>query len=149
MVSLNKYFLWFFLLCLALTLIAGVLSAILPNQIAGVLTALPYLLAMIIVLHRFLKQQGRAPTTQECKKIALGFTLIFWGYNLLGLFLSVLFFSRNDPEVWKTFVMYIQNVQFLAVAIGLLLLLAVPLYLITYWFYGKQAKRMANKMFTK
>ena len=57
MVSLNKYFLWFFLLCLVLTMIAGVLAAILPNEIAGVFTALPYLLAMIIVLYRFLKQQ--------------------------------------------------------------------------------------------
>jgi hypothetical protein len=27
------------------------------------------------------------------------------------------------------------------------LLLAIPLYLITYWFYGKQAQRMAQKMF--
>jgi hypothetical protein len=29
----------------------------------------------------------------------------------------------------------------------MLLLLAVPLFLITYWFYGTQAKRMAAKMF--
>ena len=77
MVSLNKYFLWFFLLCLVLTMIAGILAAILPNEIAGVFTALPYLLAMIIVLYRFLKQQRRAPTDQERRNLTLGFTLIF------------------------------------------------------------------------
>ena len=27
------------------------------------------------------------------------------------------------------------------------LMIAIPLYLLTYWFYGKQAQRMAEKMF--
>ena len=147
MVSLNKYFLWFLVLCLVLTMVAGVLAALLPNEIAGVLTAIPYLIAMIIVLHRFLKQQRRAPTDQERKKLTLGYTAIFWGYNLFGVFAGVLFFSQNDPEVWKTFVMYMQNTQFLLTALIMLLMLAIPLYLITYWFYGKQAQRMAAKMF--
>ena len=147
MVSLNKYFLWFFLLCLVLTMLAGVLAAILPNEIAGVLTAVPYLFAMIIVLYRFLKQQRRAPTDQERKKLTLGYTFIFWGYNLLGVFAGVWFFSRNDPEIWQTFMAYMQNIRFLSTMSIMLLLLAIPLYLITYWFYGKQAKRMATKMF--
>lgn len=147
MVSLNKYFLWFFILCLVFTMIAGVLAALLPNQIAGVLTAIPYLAAMIIVLHRFLKQQRRAPTDSERKKLTLGYTLIFWSYNLLGVFVGVLIFSKNDPEVWQTFITYIRNSHFLVTTLIMLLMLAIPLYLITYWFYGKQAKRMALKMF--
>lgn len=147
MVSLNKYFLWFFILCLVFTMIAGVLAALLPNQIAGVLTAIPYLAAMIIVLHRFLKQQRRAPTDLERKKLTLGYTLIFWSYNLLGVFVGVLIFSKNDPEVWQTFMAYMGNSHFLVTTLIMLLMLAIPLYLITYWFYGKQAKRMALKMF--
>lgn len=147
MVSLNKYFLWFFLLCLVLTMIAGILAAILPNEIAGVFTALPYLLAMIIVLYRFLKQQHRAPTNQERRSLTLGFTLIFWSYNILGVFVGVWFFSRNDPEIWQSFIAYMQNIRFLSTILIMLLLLAVPLFLITYWFYGTQAKRMAAKMF--
>lgn len=147
MVSLNKYFLWFFLLCLVLTMIAGILAAILPNEIASVFTALPYLLAMIIVLYRFLKQQHRAPTDQECRSLTLGFTLIFWSYNILGVFVGVWFFSRNDPEIWQSFIAYMQNIRFLSTILIMLLLLAVPLFLITYWFYGTQAKRMAAKMF--
>ncbi|WP_151751081.1 ABZJ_00895 family protein [Acinetobacter bereziniae] len=147
MVSLNKYFLWFFLLCLVLTMIAGILAAILPNEIAGVFTALPYLLAMIIVLYRFLKQQHRAPTDQERRSLTLGFTLIFWSYNILGVFVGVWFFSRNDPEIWQSFIAYMQNIRFLSTILIMLLLLAVPLFLITYWFYGTQAKRMAAKMF--
>lgn len=149
MVSLNKYFFWFFLLCLVLTMIAGVLAAILPNEIAGVLTAIPYLLAMIIVLHRFLRQQRRAPTDKERRNLTLGFTLIFWSYNLLGVFAGVWFFSRNDREIWQTFLAYMQNIRFLSTMTIMLLLLAIPLYLITHWFYGKQAKRMAAKMFAE
>lgn len=147
MVSLNKYYLWFFLLCLGLTLIAGVLAALLPSQVAGIITALPYLIAMIIVLYKFLKQQRRAPTDQERKKLTLAYTLIFWGYNFLGVLLGVLIFSRQDPDVWKNFMLSIQNTQFISLSIIMILMLAIPLYLITYWFYGKQAKRMANKMF--
>ena len=147
MLSLNKYFLWFFILCLVLTMIAGVLAALLPNQIAGVLTTIPYLAAMIIVLFRFLKQQRRAPTDLERKKLTIGYTLIFWSYNLLGVFLGVLVFSRNDPEVWQTFIAYMTNLRFLGTTLIMLLLLGIPLYLITKWFYGKQAQRMALKMF--
>jgi hypothetical protein len=128
-------------------MIAGILAAILPNEIAGVFTALPYLLAMIIVLYRFLKQQHRAPTDQERRSLTLGFTLIFWSYNILGVFVGVWFFSRNDPEIWQSFIAYMQNIRFLSTILIMLLLLAVPLFLITYWFYGTQAKRMAAKMF--
>lgn len=147
MVSLGKYFLWFFGLCLVLTMIAGVLAAKLPNQIAGIVTALPYLIAMIVVLFLFLKQQRRAPTPQERKKLCLGFSLIFWAYNLLGVFIGVLIFSQYDPEVWQVFMSSMQNLRFMLTSLLMLLLIAIPLYLISYWFYGKQAQRMALKMF--
>ena len=147
MVSLGKYFLWFSGLCLVLTMIAGVLAAKLPNQIAGIVTALPYLIAMIVVLFLFLKQQRRAPTHQERKKLCLGFSLIFWAYNLLGVFIGVLIFSQYDPEVWQVFMSSMQNLRFMLTSLLMLLLIAIPLYLISYWFYGKQAQRMALKMF--
>ena len=147
MVSLNKYFLWFFLLCLVLTLIVGVVAALLPPQIAGVVTALPYMIAMIYVLNLFIKQQGRAPTDRERKKFTLGYTLIFWGYNIAGVFFGIFLFSRKDPEVWQNFMLYITNGKFLSLVVIMLMMLAIPLYLITYWFYGKQAQRMANKKF--
>ena len=146
MLSLKKYYVWFFCLCLVFTLIAGVLAALLPSAMAGIVTALPYLIAMIIVLYKFINQQQRAPSDQERKKMSLGFTLIFWGYNFLGIFLGILFFSRKDPEVWQNFLVYIQNGNFISLSLIMILMLAIPLYLITYWFYGPQAKRMANKM---
>lgn len=146
MLSLKKYYVWFFCLCLGLTLIAGVLAALLPSAMAGILTALPYLIAMIIVLYKFINQQQRAPTDQERKKMSLAFTLIFWGYNFLGIFLGILFFARKDPEVWQNFLLFIQNGNFISLTLIMVLMLAIPLYLITYWFYGPQAKRMANKM---
>lgn len=147
MLSLNKYFLWFFLICLGLSMVAGVLAALLPMGMGGILTALPYLFAMIIVLYIFLKQQRRAPTDQERKKFTLAYTLIFWGYNFIGVLLGIVIFSKNDPEIWQNFLLYMQQPEFLATAMIMILLLAIPLYLITYWFYGKQAQRMAAKMF--
>lgn len=147
MVSLKKYYLWFFLLCLVLTLIAGVVAALLPQQVAGIVTALPYLVAMIVVLFKFLKEQRRAPSDRERKKFTLMFTLIFWSYNFLGVLLGVYIFSRQDPQIWQNFIYSLQNKQFLTLSLIMVLALAIPLYLITYWFYGKQAQRMAKKKY--
>ncbi|WP_335951074.1 ABZJ_00895 family protein [Acinetobacter beijerinckii] len=147
MISLRLYYLWFFIICLLLSLVAGVFAAILPNSIAGVLTAIPYLIAMIYVLFKFLKQQRRAPTPQEKRRFSLGFSLIFWGYNAVGLLSGLFIFARKDPEIWQNFLLYLKQPQFLFAVIAMWLMVAVPLYLITFWFYGAQAQRMANKMF--
>jgi hypothetical protein len=147
MISLRLYYLWFFIICLASTLIAGVLAAILPNSLGGVLTAIPYLIAIIFVLFKFLKQQRRAPTAQEKKRLSIGFSLIFWGYNACGLLLGLFIFARKDPEIWQNFLLYLKQPQFLLAVLGMWLVIALPLFLITYWFYGPQAQRMATKMF--
>lgn len=145
--SLTRYFLWFFLFCFIFTCICGVLAALLPTGMGGILTIVPYLMAMILVLYKFLKQQHRAPTDQERKKITLGFTLIFWGYNVFFLLVGLLIFAKNDPDIWQNFILYIKNPQFMSVVLIMFLLIAIPLYILTYWFYGKQAQRMADKMF--
>lgn len=145
--SLTRYFLWFFLFCFIFTCICGVLAALLPTGMGGILTIVPYLMAMILVLYKFLKQQHRAPTDQERKKITLGFTLIFWGYNVFFLLVGLLIFAKSDPDIWKNFLLYIKNPQFMSVVLIMFLLIAIPLYILTYWFYGKQAQRMADKMF--
>lgn len=145
--SLTRYFLWFFLFCFIFTCICGVLAALLPTGMGGILTIVPYLIAMILVLYKFLKQQHRAPTDQERKKITLGFTLIFWGYNVFFLLVGLLIFAKSDPDIWKNFLLYIKNPQFMSVVLIMFLLIAIPLYILTYWFYGKQAQRMADKMF--
>ena len=146
MTKLRPYYLWFFALCFALTLIVGVIAAFLPASLGGVLTAAPYLVAMIVVLYKFIKQQRRAPTVQEKKKLTLGFTLIFWGYNLCGFLFGLFLFARKDPQVMQAFVTYFSNPQFIALSLVMVLVLAIPLYLISYWFYGKQAQRMADKI---
>lgn len=147
MISLRLYYLWFFIVCLISSLIAGVIAAILPNSIGGVLTAVPYLIAIIFVLFRFLKQQRRAPTAQEKKRLSLGFSLIFWGYNACGLLLGLFVFARKDPEIWQILFYIFKQPMFLITVVAIWLMIAAPLFLITYWFYGAQAQRMANKMF--
>ncbi|RSN77013.1 ABZJ_00895 family protein [Acinetobacter haemolyticus] len=147
MISLRLYYLWFFIICLVLTLLVGVLAAFLPNSIGGILTAMPYLIAIILVLFKFLRQQRRAPTAQEQKRFTLVFSLIFWGYNLIGLLGGLFFFARRDSQVWQNFLLYLQQPKFLLTVLAMWLMLAIPLFLITYWFYGKQAQRMAAKMF--
>ncbi|VXA55617.1 conserved hypothetical protein; putative membrane protein [Acinetobacter proteolyticus] len=147
MISLHLYYIWFFIICFTVTLLAGVLAAILPNSIGGVLTAVPYLIAIIVILFKFLKQQRRAPTPQERKRLSIGFSLIFWGYNACGLLFGLFIFARKDPEVWQNFLLYLKQPQFLLTVLAMWFVIAVPLFLITYWFYGPQAQRMANKMF--
>lgn len=149
MQSLLKYYFWFLLLCIGLTLIAGVVAVFLPPALAGVVTAMPYLIAMIIVLYLFIHQQQRAPTQQERKKFTLSFTLIFWLMNFTGVFLGVVIASMSDPEVWTIFIAFTSNAKFISLSLIMVMLLAIPLYLITYWFYGAQAQRMANKITAK
>ena len=68
-------------------------------------------------------------------------------YNLAFLLIGILIFSKGDPDIWQNFLLYLKNPQFMGVVLVMILLIAIPLYLLTYWFYGKQAQRMADKMF--
>ena len=147
MLPLSRYFIWFFVICFIFTCICGVLAALLPMGMGAVLTIVQYLVAMIWVLFKFLKQQKRAPTQAERKKFTLGFSLIYWGYNLLFLLLGIVIATRSNPNAWQDFLLYLQQPQFMSIVLIMFLMIAIPLYLLTYWFYGKQAQRMAEKMF--
>ncbi|WP_312318346.1 ABZJ_00895 family protein [Acinetobacter variabilis] len=147
MVSLTHYFFWFFFLCFIFTCICGVVAALMPTGMGAVLTIVPYLVAMIWVLFNFLKKEQRAPTQAERKKFTLGFSLIYWGYNLVFLILGIAIATRSNPNAWQDFLLYLQQPQFMSIVVIMFLLIAIPLYLLTYWFYGKQAQRMAAKMF--
>lgn len=118
-----------------------------PTGMGAVLTIVPYLVAMIWVLFKFLKKEQRAPTQVERKKFTLGFSLIYWGYNLAFLILGIAIATRSNPNAWQDFLLYLQQPQFMSIVVIMFLLIAIPLYLLTYWFYGKQAQRMAAKMF--
>lgn len=145
--SLTRYFFLFFVICLLMSCVCGVLAALLPLGVGGILTAVPYIVAMVWVLYIFLKRNQRAPTQAERKKITLGYTLIFWSYNIAFQILGVAIFAIKDPEVWRNFMLYLQQPNFMSLVVIMGLLLAIPLYLLTYWFYGAQAKRMSFKMF--
>lgn len=149
MTTLRPYYLWFFVLCLILTVLVGIIAALLPRGLGGMITALPYLVAMIVVLHRFIKKEQRAPTQQERKRFAWGYLIIFWAYNLFGVWIGLFLFSLQDAEVWQNLLIYLHQPQFIGLLIIMFLMLAIPLYWITYWFYGKQAQRMADKILMK
>lgn len=146
MTSLRPYFFWFFILSLVITSVIGLIGLFLPIGRDGFLTAFPYLIAMIAMLFRFLKKEKRAPTSSEKHKLSFGFTIIFWSYGVIGFVIGLLWASRSNPQVWDDAFVYLQDPRFFIYVIGLFLLLAVPLYLVTLWFYGKQAQRMVNKM---
>ena len=77
MISLRLYFYGFLLfVCFLVISCRSAFAAILPNSIAGVLTAIPYLIAMIFVLFKFLKQQRRAPTLSQLKKTKFSLDLV-------------------------------------------------------------------------
>ena len=147
MTTLYRYYLRFFLYCIGLALLCGLLSVFLPLALKGILTIFPFLLALILVLYHFLKLEKRAPTTQETQRFAIGYVLIFWFYNLLGMLISIAFFAQEDPTLWQTVGQYVSEPKFLLTAAGMVLLLSIPMYLVTWWFYGPQAARMAKVMF--
>ena len=95
----------------------------------------------------FLKKQKRAPSTKERNHFALVFVFIFFFYNLAFALLGQIFFSMGEPEAWQNWWMQISNGQFIFILIAQLLIYMIPLYLVTFWFYGKQSHRMADKMF--
>ena len=147
MSALKRYYFYFFLICFVMTCLCGVLAALMPQGMGAILTIVPYLLAMMASLYIFLNREKRAPSAQERKKLSLGFTLIYWLYNLSFLMLGILIAQRQNPQAWSDFLLYLQQPQFISVVIIMLLLIAIPLYLLTYWFFGPQAKRMAQKKF--
>lgn len=147
MLSLNKYYLYFFLSCLTFTIVSGMLAPMIPNAIAQVLIALPYIIAMITVLYIFLKQQFRAPTQSERVRLSIGYTIVLVVFNVLGVAFGAYVAAQQDPQIWQDFLFYIQNKQFLMLVLPIICLLLMFFFLLTYWFHGKQAQRMAKKMF--
>ena len=108
----------------------------------------PYLASMISVLYIFLKQQGRAPTTTEKRYFAIAFILLFWLFNVLGIISSIAYFAQQAPSIWSDYLLYLQNSEFVLMILAIAVAVSIPLVLITLWFYGKQAQRMAKRMFT-
>lgn len=147
MFALTKYYLWFLLFCFIYTMVTGVVAALIPNEIAAALITMPYLAAMITVLYLFLKQKRRAPTAIEQRHFTIAFILIFWLFNVIGVVGSVLYFAQVEPAIWTNFLMYLTQLQFVSIVIAMVIVVSIPLVLITIWFYGKQAQRMALRMF--
>lgn len=147
MFTLRRYYLWFLFFCLLYTLVTGLIAAWIPNEIAAALVTTPYLAAMITVLHIFLKKQRRAPTATERKYFTVAFLICFWLFNLLGLLGSLAYFAMDDPSLWDSFWSYLGHWPFMLIVLGMVILISIPMVLITLWFYGKQAQRMALRMF--
>ncbi|MDQ8953758.1 ABZJ_00895 family protein [Acinetobacter rudis] len=147
MFTLSRYYLWFLFFCFVYTIVTGLIAAWIPNEIAAALVTTPYLAAMITVLHIFLKRERRAPTSSEKKYFTVVFLICFWLFNILGLLASLAYFSAQDPNVWQSFLSYLNHGQFLLMALGMVVLVSIPMVLITLWFYGKQAQRMALRLF--
>lgn len=146
MAVLGKYFLRFFIYCIVLTMVFGVIAALVPNTIAKVFTAFPFLIAMILVLFYFIKTENRAPTRLERNKISLGFILIFFFYNISFALLGPLLFNWQVDNIVNVWLNFIGQKAFLIQLVVQLMMYMIPLYVITFWFYGAQSERMANKV---
>ncbi|ANF81221.1 hypothetical protein A3K93_02755 [Acinetobacter sp. NCu2D-2] len=147
--NMIKYFIRFFIYLVLLTMLAGILAGLLPNVVGELLTAFPYLLAMIWVLFFFLKKEQRAPTVQERNRFSLLLVVIFFLYNYIFAVFGPLLFNLNVPNVIELWRQQALNPDFQFLLLSKLLLFMIPFYIITFWFYGPQAKRMANKMFSE
>lgn len=128
-------------------MLAGILAALLPKEVGQVLTALPFLIAMILVLFRFLKNERRAPSKIERNRFSLLYVVIFFLFNYVFAVIGPLIFNLNLPNIWSLWWTAATDAQFQISLLTHLLIFMIPFYLISFWFYGPQAKRMAAKMF--
>ena len=128
-------------------MLAGILAALLPKEVGQVLTALPFLIAMILVLFRFLKNERRAPSKIERNRFSLLYVVIFFLFNYVFAVIGPLIFNLNLPNIWSLWWTAATDPQFQISLLTHLLIFMIPFYLISFWFYGPQAKRMAAKMF--
>lgn len=143
-----RYFLRFFLYLVVFTMVIGVVAALLPQGVGQILTAFPFLISMLLLLFRFLKQERRAPTQQERNRFSFIYVLIFFLYNYIFAVLGPLIFNLSLPNIFELWLQQAFDGQFQALLISRLLIFMIPFYLIVFWFYGPQAKRMAAKMFS-
>ena len=143
-----RYFLRFFLYLVLFTMVIGVVAALLPQGVGQILTAFPFLISMLLLLFRFLKQERRAPTQQERNRFSFIYVLIFFLYNYIFAVLGPLIFNLSLPNIFELWLQQVFDGQFQALLISRLLIFMIPFYLIVFWFYGPQAKRMAAKMFS-
>ena len=130
------------------TMVIGVVAALLPQGVGQILTAFPFLISMLLLLFRFLKQERRAPTQQERNRFSFIYVLIFFLYNYIFAVLGPLIFNLSLPNIFELWLQQAFDGQFQALLISRLLIFMIPFYLIVFWFYGPQAKRMAAKMFS-
>jgi len=143
---MSKYFLRFFIYLILFTLLAGIIAGFLPNVVGQVLTAFPYLIAMILVLFKFIRDEQHAPTQTERNRFSLIFVLIFFLYNYIFAIFGQLIFNFNQPNIFELWWNFVSQSEFQLLLISRLLIFMIPFYLISFWFYGKQAQRMAKKM---
>ena len=145
---MSKYFLRFFIYLVLFTMLAGILAALFPTEVGQVLTAFPFLIAMILVLLRFLKNEQRAPSTIERNRFSLLYVVIFFLFNYIFAVIGPLIFNLSLPNILSIWWKAATDAQFQMSLITHLLIFMIPFYLISFWFYGPQAKRMAAKMFS-
>ena len=129
-------------------MLAGILAALFPTEVGQVLTAFPFLIAMILVLLRFLKNEQRAPSTIERNCFSLLYVVIFFLFNYIFAVIGPLIFNLSLPNILSIWWKAATDAQFQMSLITHLLIFMIPFYLISFWFYGPQAKRMAAKMFS-
>lgn len=128
-------------------MLAGIVAALLPQGMGQVLTAFPFLISAILLLFNFLKRERRAPTTTERNRFSLIYVLIFFLYNYLFAVIGPLLFNWSIPNIVTLWTEQAFNLEFQLMLISRLLIFMIPFYLVVFWFYGPQAKRMAAKMF--
>ena len=128
-------------------MLAGIVAALLPQGMGQVLTAFPFLISAILLLFNFLKRERRAPTTTERNRFSLIYVLIFFLYNYLFAVIGPLLFNWSIPNIVALWTEQAFNLEFQLMLISRLLIFMIPFYLVVFWFYGPQAKRMAAKMF--
>ena len=90
----------------------------------------------------------KALSTIERNRFSLLYVVIFFLFNYIFAVIGSLIFNLSLPNILSIWWKAATDAQFQMSLITHLLIFMIPFYLISFWFYGPQAKRMAAKMFS-
>src|SRR5690606_10579547 len=104
---MSKYFLRFFIYLVLFTMLAGIVAVFLLNIVVLFVSVFPYLIAMILVFFKFIRNEQCVSTQMECNRFCFIFVFIFFLYNYIFAIFGPLIFNFSQPcifELWQIFV---------------------------------------------
>lgn len=138
--NLTRYYKSYFLCILTLDVVYYAISYFTTLPATDLLLLIMSLMVSRIVIQQFLAEQRRVPDTQEKYKLAKVFSLILFGFSLVGVVIGL--GSLAEMEITDL----LQGKVFILILIVSLLIVTALAYGITLLACGKHAEKKLKKI---